>query len=185
MFRLFSKDRKMTSDSPSGTPSGDARNRPVVTDEDLKADTLSPLHEGDELPAQPHYNPYIWPGAMEAEAEEGTQAHAGSPKDPDEPLAERTAVEEALREVYDPEIPVNIYDLGLIYSLEIAQDGTVEATMTLTAPACPVAGTLPGEVARAIAGVPGTGEVTVTLTWDPPWDKDKMSEDARLALGLY
>ncbi len=92
---------------------------------------------------------------------------------------------EALREVYDPEIPVNIYDLGLIYRLEIAPSGEVAVTMTLTAPACPVAGEMPGEVARKVAEVPGVGEVEVTLTWDPPWDKDRMSEDAKLALGIF
>lgn len=160
--------------------SSETSDRPVVTDHDI-----APLHEGDALPAQPHYNPYIWAGSMESEAEEGTQAHAGGPKDPEVPTAGRPAVEAALREVYDPEIPVNIYDLGLIYGLEIAEDGTIDIVMTLTAPACPVAGTLPGEVAQMVAGVPGTGEVTVTLTWDPPWDKDRMSEDARLALGIY
>ncbi|WP_218822980.1 DUF59 domain-containing protein [Tistlia consotensis] len=167
------------------TPTEETPKRPVVTPDDIQGEDVAGRHEADELPAQPHYNPYIWPGAMESEAEEGSQAHAGEPKDPEVPPAERTAVEDALREVYDPEIPVNIYDLGLIYSLEIAEDGTVDVTMTLTAPACPVAGTLPGEVARTIAAVPGTGEVTVTLTWDPPWDKDKMTEDAKLALGIY
>lgn len=185
---LFSKDRTMSSD----TPETQTRERPMVTEADIDAPAAPPASPEpasaaleEAPPAQPHYNPYIWPGAMEAEADEGTQAHAGTPKDPDEPVAERTAVENAMREVYDPEIPVNIYDLGLIYGLEIAEDGTIDVTMTLTAPACPVAGTLPGEVARAIADVPGTGEVTVTLTWDPPWDKDKMTEDARLALGIY
>lgn len=164
----------------------DTPNRPTVTEADIGVDLDTELDEDERLALQQaHYNPYIWPGAMQAEAEEGTQATAGSPKAPDEPLAERIAVENAMREVYDPEIPVNIYDLGLIYRLDIAEDGKIDVLMTLTAPACPVAGTLPGEVARAIASVPGTGEVTVTLTWDPPWDKDKMSEDARLALGIY
>ncbi|MEX0758928.1 MAG: DUF59 domain-containing protein [Tistlia sp.] len=192
---LFSKDRTMSSDTPvtdtrdRDLAPGASRERPVVTEADLAAPPgAEVVDQGggqDDLPAPAHYNPYMWPGSMESEADEGTQAHAGSPKDPEEPVAERLAVEDAMREVYDPEIPVNIYDLGLIYGLEIAGDGTVDVTMTLTAPACPVAGTLPGEVARAIATVPGTGEVTVTLTWDPPWDKEKMTEDARLALGIY
>ncbi len=198
MFGLFSKDRKMSKDEArdEAAAATESPARPMVTDADVGgaghastaghgAEQVGTDLQEDDLPVQPHYNPYMWPGSMEAEAEEGTQAHAGSPKDPDEPLAERTAVEAALREVYDPEIPINIYDLGLIYELKIAEDGTCELLMTLTAPACPVAGTLPGEVARAVAGVPGTGEVTVTLTWDPPWDKDKMTEDAKLALGIY
>ena len=92
---------------------------------------------------------------------------------------------EAIREVYDPEIPVNIYDLGLIYELQIEADGSVLVTMTLTAPGCPVAGIMPQQVAEAVAAVPGVGEVQVTLTWDPPWTKERMSEDARLALGFF
>lgn len=91
----------------------------------------------------------------------------------------------ALREVYDPEIPVNIYDLGLIYNIDIAGSGDVAILMTLTAPACPVAGTLPQKVAETVAAVPGVGEVSVQLVWDPPWDMSRMSEDARLALNLY
>ncbi len=90
----------------------------------------------------------------------------------------------ALRTVHDPEIPVNIYDLGLIYDTTIHQDGTVEIEMSLTAPGCPVAGEMPGEVARAVAALPGAGEVTVRLVWDPPWTPELMSEDARLALGM-
>ncbi len=90
----------------------------------------------------------------------------------------------ALRTVHDPEIPVNIYDLGLIYDTTIHQDGTVEIEMSLTAPGCPVAGEMPGEVARAVAALPGAGEVTVRLVWEPPWTPELMSEDARLALGM-
>ncbi len=91
----------------------------------------------------------------------------------------------ALRTVHDPEIPVNIYDLGLIYDTTIHDDGTIEIEMSLTAPGCPVAGEMPGEVARAVAALPGAGEVTVRLVWDPPWTPERMSEDARLALGMF
>lgn len=118
-------------------------------------------------------------------AEEGTTARAGRPLAPGVPVADRDMVIEALRTVFDPEIPVNIFDLGLIYDLDIGADGSVHIRMTLTAPACPVAGELPGEVAEAVAAVPGIGEVEVVLTWDPPWDRDRMSEDAKLALGFY
>ena len=90
----------------------------------------------------------------------------------------------ALRSVHDPEIPVNIYDLGLIYRLETDRQGRVEVEMTLTAPGCPVAGTLPGEVGRAIEAVPGVTDAVVRLVWDPPWDRERMSEEARLQLGL-
>ena len=94
------------------------------------------------------------------------------------------AVVDALKEIYDPEIPVNIYDLGLIYGLEAAENGNVEIKMTLTAPGCPVAGILPGWVADAVAAVDGVGEVEVTLVWSPPWSPDRMSDDAKLALDI-
>ena len=89
-----------------------------------------------------------------------------------------------MRTVFDPEIPVNIYDMGLIYETGLAEDGGVEINMSLTSPSCPVAGTLPQSVADAIAAVQGVGEVAVELVWDPPWSPDLMSEDAKLALGM-
>lgn len=139
----------------------------------------------DDHPTAAHYNPYLWNGAMEDTAEEGMQAVAGEPMPEGATPADEDAIVEAMRGVYDPEIPVNIYDLGLIYEKEIAKDGTVNIVMTLTAPACPVAGQMPGMVANAVAEVEGVGEVTVTLTWDPPWTKEMMSEDAMLALGIF
>ncbi len=90
----------------------------------------------------------------------------------------------ALRKVYDPEMPVNIYELGLIYGIDIDPEGRVAIRMTLTAPNCPVAGTLPGEVERAVRAVPGVKDVKLELTFDPPWSKDRMSEAAKLALGI-
>jgi FeS assembly SUF system protein len=90
----------------------------------------------------------------------------------------------ALKKVYDPEMPVNIYELGLIYALELDEAGHVDVRMTLTAPNCPVAGTLPGEVERAIRGVPGVSDVKLELVFDPPWTKDRMSEAAKLTLGI-
>jgi FeS assembly SUF system protein len=91
---------------------------------------------------------------------------------------------EALRTVRDPEIPVNLVDLGLIYELVVKQGGIVFVEMTLTTPACPVAQSMPGEVESAIAAVPGVNEVRVRLVWSPPWDRDRMSEEAKLELGL-
>lgn len=96
----------------------------------------------------------------------------------------REALIEALRSVQDPEIPVNIYDLGLIYRLEVDEQGKVEVDMTLTAPACPVAGTLPYEVGRVIDAVPGVTDATVRLVWNPPWSQELMTEEAQLQLGL-
>jgi FeS assembly SUF system protein len=90
----------------------------------------------------------------------------------------------AMRKVYDPEMPVNIYELGLIYGVDVNPEGQVGIRMTLTAPNCPVAGTLPGDVERAVRAVPGVSDVKLELTFDPPWTKDRMSEAAKLALGL-
>jgi FeS assembly SUF system protein len=90
----------------------------------------------------------------------------------------------ALKKVYDPEMPVNIYELGLIYGIEVDDGGQANIRMTLTAPNCPVAGTLPGEVERAVRAVPGVSGVKLELTFDPPWTKDRMSEAAKLALGI-
>lgn len=118
------------------------------------------------------------------QVEEGTTAYAGAPlPDSVEPASEE-AIIEALRTVHDPEIPVNIYDLGLIYAINRQEGGKVHILMTLTAPACPVAGEMPAQVARAVAAVEGVGEVAVELTWEPPWTTDRMSEDARLALDI-
>lgn len=90
----------------------------------------------------------------------------------------------ALKEIYDPEIPVNIYELGLIYGVEVSADGHVDVAMTLTTPHCPVAETMPGEVELRVGAVPGVGTVDVNLVWDPPWDPGKMTDEARLELGM-
>src|SRR5476651_772503 len=90
----------------------------------------------------------------------------------------------ALKKVYAPEMPVNIYELGLIYDVTVDDAGRVAIRMTLTAPNCPVAGTLPGEVERAVRAVPGVSDVKLDLTFDPPWTKDRMSEAAKLTLGI-
>jgi len=96
----------------------------------------------------------------------------------------RERVEAALRTVYDPEIPVNIFELGLVYALEVADDGVVDIKMTLTAPNCPAAGAMPAEVEAKVRAVEGVTDAHVELVWDPPWDKARMSESARLELGF-
>ncbi len=116
---------------------------------------------------------------------EDFKATAGEPLAPGATVASESAVIDALHTVYDPEIPVDIYELGLIYELDIKQDGDVAVVMSLTAPGCPVAGEMPGQVAEAVAQVEGIGRVEITLTWDPPWTPERMSEDARLALGMF
>lgn len=90
----------------------------------------------------------------------------------------------ALKEIYDPEIPVNIYDLGLIYGVEVSAESAVAVTMTLTTPHCPVAESMPGEVEMRVAAVPGVRDCEVNLVWDPPWDMAKMSDEAKLELGM-
>lgn len=91
----------------------------------------------------------------------------------------------AMRTVYDPEISVNIYDLGLIYEIDINPQSEVFVKMTLTAPACPVAGILPGQVEAAIKSVDGVSDARVELVWDPPWSQERMTDEAKLTLGLY
>ena len=112
-------------------------------------------------------------------------ARAGTPLAPGVSAASEDEVVGALKTVFDPEIPVNIYDLGLIYENEIAPNGGVRILMTLTAPGCPVAGEMPQMVADAVAKVGGVGEVDVTLVFDPPWTQERMSEDARMALDMF
>jgi FeS assembly SUF system protein len=105
--------------------------------------------------------------------------------DPDggDPVLQECVLD-ALKTVRDPEIPVNLVDLGLIYELIVRKDGTVYVEMTLTTPACPVAGSLPGQVEEAVKGVDGVKDVRVKLVWTPPWTRDRMTEEAKLELGL-
>ena len=105
------------------------------------------------------------------------------PSNTEHPLHE--AIVEACRSVYDPEIPVNIYDLGLIYTIDIADDNAVNITMTLTAPGCPVAGEMPGWVENAVRGVEGVMDVEVEMVFDPPWSREMMSEEAQLESGMF
>lgn len=90
----------------------------------------------------------------------------------------------ALKDIYDPEIPVNIYDLGLIYAVEVSSNAEAIVTMTLTTPHCPVAESMPGEIELRVGSVPGVGHAEVNLVWDPPWDPSKMTDEAKLELGM-
>jgi len=110
------------------------------------------------------------------------QPAAAAPGEPGGDLYER--VVEALREIYDPEIPVNIYDLGLIYGVDVTDEGHVAITMTLTTPHCPVAESMPAEVELRASTVPGVRDAEVNLVWDPPWGPNLMSDEARLELGM-
>jgi FeS assembly SUF system protein len=102
-----------------------------------------------------------------------------------DPSDVENGIVEALKTIYDPEIPVNIYELGLIYDIDLQENGAVKVKMTLTAPGCPVAGSLPGEVQAKVEGAPGVTSAEVELVWDPAWNPSMMSEAARLELGMF
>lgn len=132
-------------------------------------DPKKPTDAGPRVPGHPAANP----------AEGLTPSLFATP-----PPDLREAVVEVLQTCYDPEIPVNIYDLGLIYGIDVSDEQVVHVSMTLTSPACPVAGTLPGEVQQRVAAIPGVRAAHVQLVWEPPWGKHLLSEAARLQLGL-
>jgi FeS assembly SUF system protein len=120
------------------------------------------------------------PALAPAEAAENTSA---LPQDEQARLTD--AIVAALKTVYDPEIPADIYEIGLIYKIDIADDRAVTVDMTLTTPNCPAAQDLPKSVENAVASVPGVGEVKVNVVWDPPWDPSRMSDEARLTLNMW
>jgi FeS assembly SUF system protein len=122
---------------------------------------------------QPSAQPAAAPAAAAAEADDSPEI-----------AVLREYIIDVIKSCYDPEIPVNVYDLGLIYNIAIAPDGKVDVKMTLTAPGCPAAGILPGEVEEKVRSVPGVTGVALDLVWDPPWDQSKMSQAARLQLGI-
>ncbi|MDF0486992.1 SUF system Fe-S cluster assembly protein [Sphingomonas sp. H39-1-10] len=143
--------------------------------EQVDAVETPPRARVDDAVAEPRQRDYL----------EGflSQKPAGdAPGEPGGALYE--GVIEALKEIYDPEIPVNIYDLGLIYGVEVTSEGHAVVTMTLTTPHCPVAESMPGEVELRVGAVPGIGSAEVNLVWDPAWDPQKMSDDAKLELGM-
>lgn len=129
----------------------------------------------DAAPEAPRTRDYL-DGFLAAKPAEDAVGGAGSDL--------QAAVIEALREIYDPEIPVNIYDLGLIYGVEVDDQADATITMTLTTPHCPVAETMPGEVELRVSSVPGIRDAEVVLVWEPAWGPHKMSDEARLELGM-
>jgi FeS assembly SUF system protein len=150
----MNEERKIETEEVAGVP---ARPRARVTPEfERKRDYLAGFLAGD-APEEPKG------GA-------GSDLHA--------------AVVEVLKSVYDPEIPVDVYELGLIYDVDISEDGDATITMTLTTPHCPVAESLPNEVELRVLSLPGIRDAVVNVVWDPPWDPSKMSDEARLELGM-
>jgi FeS assembly SUF system protein len=124
--------------------------------------------------------------AIEPTIEEANKPTFGASALPGDELARLTDdIVSALKTVYDPEIPADIYELGLVYKVDIEDDRTVKIDMTLTAPGCPVAGEMPGWVQNAVSAVEGVSDVEVSMVFDPPWSPDRMSEEARVAVGWY
>jgi FeS assembly SUF system protein len=132
------------------------------------------IHENEERAGAPE---------APAEAKPAPEATAASPAPEHDQLKDDLVA--ALKTVFDPEIPVDIYELGLIYRLDVDAERNIELDMTLTAPGCPVAGDMPGWVENAVSSVPGVGQVKVNLIFDPPWDPSRMSDEARLALNMF
>jgi FeS assembly SUF system protein len=125
------------------------------------------------------------PGTADSPANEFSEPLEDIVPDPLKTAELRPLVLDAIATIYDPEIPVNIKELGLVYDVLVDQNGRVGVRMTLTAPACPAAQSLPVEVKQKVAAVPGVTEAKVEIVWDPPWDKDRMSDAAKLQLGLW
>ncbi len=137
----------------------------------------------DAAPPAPE-RPVLEQARRKADYLEGFLSQKPAVPDPGSPGGEiYDQVIQALREIFDPEIPVNIYDLGLIYGVDVVDDHVV-VTMTLTTPHCPVAESMPAEVEIRVGSVPGVGSAEVNLVWDPPWDPQKMSDEAKLELGM-
>ena len=143
--------------------------------EDLKQEALA---------AAQSLSPVLTEESPAAAAEPHPDANTDPARSIQKKLLEGKIIE-ALRQIYDPEIPVNIYDLGLIYEIDVKDDDSVKVKMTLTAPACPVAGTLPGEVEAKVNAVPEVKAAEVELVWEPAWSRDRMSEAALLQLGMF
>jgi FeS assembly SUF system protein len=129
--------------------------------------------------------PVIQPASAEPPVERRPPQTADMVDDPERNAALKPRIVSALRTVFDPEIPVNIYDLGLIYDVIVESSGRVGIRMTLTAPACPAAQFLPGQVQRVVESVPDVTGALVDVVWDPPWTRDRMSDAAKLQLGLW
>lgn len=133
---------------------------------------LSAMTQGQELTPEEQVIPQDY------------EAHAGQPLPQGEKKASQDDIVEALKTVFDPEIPINIYDLGLVYDIRQQENGDVDVDMTLTAPGCPVAGILPQQAADVVALVEGVGQVTVKIVWEPAWSFERLSEEARAMMEM-
>lgn len=143
-----------------------------------------PEDQQKERPIAPMPEAAENPAPADGAPAEGTDGEAASPPEAAFPPGLEGEIAAAISTVYDPEIPVNIYEMGLIYGIDIGDDSFIRITMTLTSPACPVAGILPGQVESVVGAVPGVAGVEVELVWDPPWTPEMMTEAAKLELGM-
>jgi FeS assembly SUF system protein len=151
--------------------------KPTFTVEEVDSVTPAPRARVEDVPVPPVERKRDYLDGFLAEKPQGI--------DPGQPGGSiYDGVIDALKEIFDPEIPVNIYDLGLIYGVEVSPEASVAVTMTLTTPHCPVAESMPGEVEMRVSAVPGVRDAEVNLVWDPPWDMAKMSDEAKLELGM-
>ena len=157
--------------------------------EGVEAPRRARVDEAVETPAEKLERQLLGAHPMPADdgepPKEGDVIRSGMPLDRTKhTVATDEAVIDAMKSIYDPEIPVNIYDLGLIYGVDVSPEGSVVVTMTLTTPHCPVAESMPAEVELRVEAVPGVRDAEVNLVWDPAWDPQKMSDDAKLELGM-
>ena len=138
------------------------------------------MNDMDQLPL----SAFI-PGNSVSNSDEPFIANAGKKNNNCKSQIKLNQVIEYLQTIFDPELPVNIYDLGLIYDIKLLENNNIKIKMSLTAPGCPVAGEMPGQVAEKVSQIPDSGLVQVELVWEPAWTKDRMSEDAKMALDIY
>lgn len=162
-----------------------------MMDDAMKRDRLDVASEDEAKTSRPVFTPKIGTDFMrnflkprKVEEEQSQDAEPEAPSAPKTPEELEAATIEMLKDVYDPEIPVNIYELGLIYGVEADDNAHVVITMTLTSPHCPVAESMPADIEERARAIDGVEEVTLNLVWDPPWDMSRMSDEARLELGL-
>ena len=138
------------------------------------------MNDMDQLPLSA-----FMPSNSVSNSDEPFIANAGKKNNNCKSQIKLNQVIEYLQTIFDPELPVNIYDLGLIYDIKLLENNNIKIKMSLTAPGCPVAGEMPGQVAEKVSQIPNSGLVQVELVWEPAWTKDRMSEDAKMALDIY
>lgn len=159
----------------------------VLSEQPAEAIEQADLYFIDAIGLKSHLSPTRSNGLMSMVSH--IRSYARQLADPTEDKSETTSPREqmisSIKEIYDPEIPVDIWELGLIYTLDIDEDGKVKVTMTLTSPACPVAGSLPLEVQERLLKLPFVNDVELALVWDPAWNKDRMSDEAKMALDMF